>query len=49
MLDSIEELLSHYSEDVQALSLLLRKKAQQIMPEAREFVYHAAINYALSD
>ncbi len=49
MSDAIEALFALYSPDVQAISRMLRSSARQVMPTAHEFVYHAAVNYAVSD
>jgi hypothetical protein len=48
-LDPIEALLANYTPAVQAICRALRAVAIKALPQAHEFVYHAALNYALDE
>lgn len=45
----IEALLADCSPEVQTISRALRAVAIKALPQAHQFVYHAALNYALTD
>ena len=48
MNESLQTLLALYSPAVQEICLALRSVTREAMPQAIEIIYHAALNYSVS-
>ncbi|MGZ9222793.1 MAG: DUF1801 domain-containing protein [Anaerolineales bacterium] len=46
---TVEEYLSNFPPDLQAITRELRTVARQNMPGAHEFIYHDAVGYSVSE